>query len=166
MIKHSLDEFLTAIFFKIFSHERVSQVTSKFRKICNHICIASTYYFFLVSPKISRENSKYFAQRKSLDQKLKCIINLSNPSPTVTWSQQDLPTSSSEANPDEDKWTVSNYKSKLIPTHRGEYNGILTIPWEKEESSFYRCFAGNNYGNDSRVFKFIRYGKKLRIFTC
>ena len=110
---------------------------------------------------ISRENSKYFAQRKTLDQKIKCIINLSNPRPTVIWSQQDLPTSSSEADPDKDKWTVSSYESKLDPTHRGGYDSILTIPWIKEESSFYRCFAGNNYGNDSRVFKFIRYGKNL-----
>ena len=69
--------------------------------------------------------------------------------------------SSSEADPDEDKWTVSDYESVVIPTHRGGYDSELTIPWDKEESSFYTCSAHNSVGNASRAFTFIRYGKNV-----
>ena len=116
--------------------------------------------FFSVAPVISTESTQFFAQQKSKEKMIKCVIKLSNPRPTVIWSQQDSPkVSSSEAEPDADKWTVSGYESRLVQRQRGVYESILTIPWNKEESSYYRCFAENKDGNDSRVLKFIRYGK-------
>ena len=115
---------------------------------------------FSVAPVISIVSTQFFAQQKSKEAMIKCVIELSNPRPTVIWSHQDSPNvSSSEAKPDADKWTVSGYESRLLPRQRGVYESILTIPWNKEESSYYRCFAYNTYGNGSIVLKFIRYGK-------
>ena len=74
----------------------------------------------------------------------------------MTWSQQDLKRVEDE--PIEKDWVVSQYLSKLTKEAEGRYESTLTIPWNKGQS-LYRCFVENSNGNDTRVFKFIRYGK-------
>lgn len=107
---------------------------------------------------ISTRISQFFAEQ-STEGRVDCVINLSNPRPKVTWSRQVL--KSPEDNPVEGVWTAvsDDHTSTLFRTDKGRYESKLTVPYNQKQS-FYRCFAENVHGNDSRVFRFIRYGKK------
>ena len=106
----------------------------------------------------SDQISQFFAEQ-STEGHVICIINLSNPRPRVTWSRQVL--KSQEDNPVEGLWTAvsDDHTSTLFPTEKGRYESKLTVPYNQRQS-LYRCFAENVHGNDSKVFRFIRYGKK------
>ena len=110
----------------------------------------------LAPPKISRTFGGVFEQQKNKEGSVICLIYSSNPRPSVTWSQQDL--KRVEDKPIEELWTVSEYSSKLEKILEGGYKSTLIIPRNKNQS-FYRCFAENGIGNDSRVVKFLRCGK-------
>ena len=107
---------------------------------------------------ISAKTSQFFAEQ-STEGHVICTISLSNPRPKVIWSRQDL--IHPEDNLIEGQWTAvsDDHISTLFQTDKGRYESQLTIPYNQKQS-FYRCFAENEHGNDSRVFRFIRYGKK------
>ena len=107
---------------------------------------------------ISARTSQFFAEQSTKGRVI-CTINLSNPRPKVIWSRQDL--IHPEDNLIEGQWTAvsDDHISTLFQTDKGRYESQLTIPYNQKQS-FYRCFAENEHGNDSRVFGFIRYGKK------
>ena len=108
-------------------------------------------------PKISTANKQIHLKLENEEESIKCIIKESNPRPYVTWFQQDYPDINEE--PKEDQWIASQNQPKLIPLQqRGMYESTLIISKNKGQS-YYRCFAKNAYGNNSRVFTFLRYGK-------
>ncbi|XP_028409410.1 uncharacterized protein LOC114532012 [Dendronephthya gigantea] len=109
------------------------------------------------APKIGNPISQIYLKRKNEEGFVTCKIKRSKPRPVVTWYQQAL--LDIEEKPKENQWTISSNQPELVQSlqHRGMYKSTLRVS-KNEGQSFYRCFAKNVYGNDSRIFKFLRHG--------
>ncbi|XP_046851912.1 hemicentin-1-like [Xenia sp. Carnegie-2017] len=140
----------------------------------NYTCVATTnnppgkdvvsfYVNVEVPPSISTGNSEYFTARHNTEGEIKCTIRWSNPRPNITWYQQ-IVVNSSE--PVSNNWTLSLYKSSFKKgKNKGQYESVLKIPaTAKQASMLFRCFAQNIHGNDSRMFRFMRYGDNFDPF--
>ncbi|XP_046854218.1 vascular endothelial growth factor receptor 2-like isoform X2 [Xenia sp. Carnegie-2017] len=132
----------------------------------NYTCVAtnpvgkdvvSFYVDVTVPPSISRGNSEYFTARHNTEGEIKCMIRWSNPRPNITWDQQIV---NNNNEPVSNNWTPSQYKSSFKKgKNKGQYESVLKIPaTAKQASMLFRCFAQNIHGNDSRMFRFLRFG--------
>ncbi|XP_046851907.1 peroxidasin homolog [Xenia sp. Carnegie-2017] len=111
----------------------------------------------ILPPSISRGNSEYFTARHNTEGEIKCMIRWSNPRPNITWDQQIV---NNNNEPVLNNWTPSQYKSSFKKgKNKGQYESVLKIPTTaKQASMLFRCFAQNIHGNDSRMFRFLRFG--------
>ncbi|XP_046851882.1 uncharacterized protein LOC124445218 [Xenia sp. Carnegie-2017] len=113
-------------------------------------------------PSISRRNSEYFTARHNTEGEIKCMIRWSIPRPNITWDQQIV----SNNEPVSNNWISSQYKSSFKKgKHKLQYESVLKIPaTAKQASMLFRCFAQNIHGNDSRMFRFMRFGDDPLMF--